>query len=106
MPGLLWIWTLREARAGWRLLLSISLLIVIAGALLALAPVFRDASADRALERLLDQQPEQLFVSRVDRARQAPTAAAAAEFDADIATAVEHTERAIAVEADSAPGSH
>lgn len=89
MPGLLWIWTLREARAGWRLLLSISLLIVIAGALLALAPVFRDASADRALERLLDQQPEQLFVSRVDRARQAPTAAAAAELDADIAAAGE-----------------
>ncbi len=89
MPRLLWIWTLREARAGWRLLLSISLLIVIAGALLALAPVFRDASADRALERSLDQQPDQLFVSRVERARQPPTAVAVAELDADIAAAGE-----------------
>ena len=91
--GLLWIWTLREARSGWRLLLSATVLIIIAGAVLALAPVFRDATADRALERLLDQQSAGLFVNRVDRIRQPPTAEAAAAIDRDIsAAAAQHLE--------------
>ncbi|MCZ6545966.1 MAG: hypothetical protein O6913_09725, partial [Chloroflexi bacterium] len=91
--GLLRIWTLREARSGWRLLLSATVLIVIAGAVLALAPVFRDATADRALERLLDQQSDAIFVNRVDRIRQPPTAEAAAAIDRDItAAAARHLE--------------
>ena len=68
-------------------------MIIIAGAVLALAPVFRDATADRALERLLDQQSDAIFVNRVDRIRQPPTAEAAAAIDRDItAAAARHLE--------------
>ncbi len=93
-PGLsmffiLRIWTLTELRSGWRFLLGVTIVMTLASGVLALAPIFGDASADRALERLLDQQPAAIFTNPIERVRQPTTAAATALVDADIAAATD-----------------
>jgi len=83
------VWTLTELRSGWRFLFGVAVVMTLAAGVLALAPIFGDASADRALVRLLDQQPESVFSNRIERVRQPTNAAATAIVDADIAAAAD-----------------
>ena len=48
---------LRELRGGWLLILAAAALLIIAAALVALPLVFRAASADLALQELIEQSP-------------------------------------------------
>ncbi len=81
---------LRELRGGWMLMLGAASLLIIAAGLVALPLVFQAASADLALQELIDQSPRSATIADQTRSFRP---AESGDFDAVAATSEQLEQR-------------